>query len=109
MKCTCPEWWFPPDKREKLRELPHNYEGVLQHHESCNKTKNSEEIISISIFKDEEDNFLAQSEGIYQVKCSSSSANEAINFVKGSTLIAMGYGREDLPDKIVFEVKWKDC
>lgn len=36
-ECTCPDWWFPPDRRERLRKLPHNYCGVLAHHESCAK------------------------------------------------------------------------
>lgn len=36
-ECTCPDWWFPPDKRDKLRKLPHNYEGVLAHHNTCKK------------------------------------------------------------------------
>ena len=35
--CTCPEWWFPPDRREIHRKLPHNHEGILQHHEDCAK------------------------------------------------------------------------
>lgn len=36
-KCTCPEWWFPPGKREAAKKLPHNYQGVLKHHKDCNK------------------------------------------------------------------------
>lgn len=36
-ECTCPDYWFPPDRREKLRKLPHNYMGVLAHHDTCKK------------------------------------------------------------------------
>ena len=36
-ECTCPDWWFPPDRREKLRKLPHDYMGVLAHHDTCKK------------------------------------------------------------------------
>jgi hypothetical protein len=30
-------WWFPADRREQLRKLPHNYGKVLQHHTTCAK------------------------------------------------------------------------
>lgn len=39
IRCTCPEWWFPPDRREILRSLPHGYGGALMHHKDCEKTK----------------------------------------------------------------------
>ena len=36
--CTCPEFWFPPDRREMLRKLAHGFGGgVLAHHASCAK------------------------------------------------------------------------
>lgn len=37
--CTCPDYWFPPDRREQLRKAPHNLGGVLQHHASCAKVE----------------------------------------------------------------------
>ena len=37
VECTCPDYWFPPDRREKLRKLPHDYMGVLAHHDTCKK------------------------------------------------------------------------
>jgi hypothetical protein len=37
--CTCPDWWFPPDRREKLRTLAHGFGGILQHHSSCEKAR----------------------------------------------------------------------
>lgn len=36
-ECTCPDWWFPAEKRERMRKLPHNYMGVLAHHDTCKK------------------------------------------------------------------------
>lgn len=36
-ECTCPDWWFPSEKRERMRKLPHNYMGVLAHHDTCKK------------------------------------------------------------------------
>lgn len=44
-ECTCPNWWFPAHKREKLRKLPHGYQGALAHHESCEKRKHQEELM----------------------------------------------------------------
>lgn len=35
--CTCPDWWFPPDRRVELRKLAHGLGGVLQHHNDCAK------------------------------------------------------------------------
>ena len=35
--CTCPEWWFPPNKRRRLKRLPHG--GALSHHQNCTKRK----------------------------------------------------------------------
>jgi hypothetical protein len=37
--CTCPDWWFPLDRRVELRRLPHGLGGVLAHHAACAKTQ----------------------------------------------------------------------
>jgi hypothetical protein len=37
--CTCPEWWFPPDRRAELRKLANGFGGVLSHHTSCAKCR----------------------------------------------------------------------
>lgn len=37
--CECPEWWFGPEHREKLRSFPENYYGALAHHPDCPKKK----------------------------------------------------------------------
>lgn len=37
--CTCPDGHFPPDRGYKLRALPHNYMGVLQHSAECERAK----------------------------------------------------------------------
>lgn len=33
--CKCPDYWFPENRREQLRRMPHG--GGLAHHESCPK------------------------------------------------------------------------
>jgi hypothetical protein len=35
--CRCPDWWFPEQRREHLRRMPHG--GGLAHHETCPKAK----------------------------------------------------------------------
>jgi hypothetical protein len=40
-ECTCPEWWFPKDRREALRKLPHGHGGVLAHYQTCPKNKDA--------------------------------------------------------------------
>lgn len=35
--CTCPDYWFPPDRRDVLRKTPHDFGRILQHHVSCAK------------------------------------------------------------------------
>lgn len=36
--CTCPDWWFPQNRREKLRLMPHGFGGMLSHYKTCAKT-----------------------------------------------------------------------
>ena len=36
--CTCHDYWFPFDRREILRAMPHGMGGGLAHHASCRKT-----------------------------------------------------------------------
>lgn len=36
--CTCPDYWFPADRREELRKLNHGQDGALTHHQDCGKT-----------------------------------------------------------------------
>jgi len=37
--CTCPDWWFPEDIRDKARLMPHMYQGALAHHDSCERKR----------------------------------------------------------------------
>lgn len=38
IECTCPDWWFPSEVREKARKIAHDFGGgMLAHHESCAK------------------------------------------------------------------------
>lgn len=37
IECTCPDWWFPSEVREKARKLAHDFGGMLAHHTSCAK------------------------------------------------------------------------
>ena len=39
VQCTCPDYWFPPDRREQMKKLPHGYGRMLAHHVSCAKAK----------------------------------------------------------------------
>lgn len=37
--CTCPDFWFPTERREELQKLNHGQDGALAHHRNCLKTK----------------------------------------------------------------------
>ena len=35
--CTCPFWWFPEDRRERLRQMPDSV--FMAHHHDCAKSR----------------------------------------------------------------------
>lgn len=37
IECSCPNWWFPPDVKERARKLSHGFGGVVAHHATCAK------------------------------------------------------------------------
>lgn len=41
IECTCPDYWFPEQRREALRKLPHG--NGLAHHSECARLQDHRE------------------------------------------------------------------